>query len=69
MNDQEKLDKAFSHIAKLNEEMGIVQVEVSHIKLHIGEIKEDLKRVINRLPNWAVATISLLTALLGYFAR
>lgn len=69
MNDQEKLDKAFSHIAKLNEEMGIVQVEVSHIKSHVGEIKGDLKRVINRLPNWAVAIISLLTALIGYFTK
>lgn len=69
MNYEEKLDEAFKHVAKLNEEMGVVQVEVTNIKTHINEIKEDLKRVINRLPNWAVAIISLLTAMLGYFAK
>ena len=69
MNYEEKLDEAFRHVAKLNEEMGVVQVEVTNIRTHITEIKEDLKRVINRLPNWAVAIISLLTALLGYFAK
>lgn len=69
MNYEEKLYEAFKHVAKLNEEMGVVQVEVTNIKTHITEIKEDLKRVINRLPNWAVAIISLLTAMLGYFVK
>ncbi len=69
MNSEEKLDEVFRHVAKLNEEMGMVQVEVTNIKSHIVEIKEDLKRVINRLPNWAAVAISLLTALLSYLAK